>query len=122
MKANSIVWWELASHDAGKTVDFLKKVFGWETEYDETIKCFDFPIPEDSRNLSGGGVFTLKKAKLPFLTLYIQVEDIDEKAKLIEQLGGYILEPPFEIPSGSRICLFNEPSGVTLAMLEKKKP
>ena len=121
MKANPIVWWELASHDAEKTSDFLKKVFGWEIEYDETTKCFDFPIPEDSRNLSGGGVFTLKKAKLPFLTFYVQVEDIDEKAKLIEQLGGYILEAPFEIPSGSRICLFNEPSGVTLAMLEKKR-
>jgi len=26
----------------------------------------------------------------------------------------------FEIPGGSRIYLFNEPSGVTLAMLEKK--
>jgi predicted enzyme related to lactoylglutathione lyase len=49
------------------------------------------------------------------------VEDIDKKAKLIEHLGGYILEAPFEIPGGSRICLFNEPSGVTLAMLEKKK-
>lgn len=56
MKANPIVWWELASHDAEKTSDFLKK------------------------------------SKLPF-----------------------------EIPGGSRICLFNEPSGVTLAMLEKKK-
>ncbi len=121
MKANPIVWWELASHDAEKTADFLKKVFGWEIEYDETIKCFDFPIPKDSRNLSGGGVFTLRKAKLPFLTFYVQVENIDKKIKLIEQLGGYILEAPFEIPSGSRICLFNEPSGVTLAMLEKKK-
>lgn len=28
---------------------------------------------------------------------------------------------PFKIPSGLRICLFNEPSGVTLAILEKKK-
>jgi len=56
MKANPIVWWELASHNTEKTADFLKK------------------------------------AKLPF-----------------------------EIPSGSRVCLFNEPSGVTLAMLEKKK-
>ena len=71
--------------------------------------------------LMGGEVFTLKKAKLPFLTLYIQVDDINEKTKLIEELGGFILEPPFEIPSGSRICLFNEPSGVTLAMLERKK-
>jgi len=84
MKANPIVWWELASHDAEKTSDFLKKVFGWESEYDEAVKSFDFPIPEDSRNLSGGEVFTLKKAKLPFLTFYILVEDIDKKAKLIE--------------------------------------
>ncbi|GAG72652.1 unnamed protein product [marine sediment metagenome] len=56
MEANPIVWWELASHNAEKTADFLKK------------------------------------AKLPF-----------------------------ENSSGSRICLFNEPSGVTLAMLEKKE-
>jgi hypothetical protein len=26
MKANSIVWWELASHDTEKTADFLKKL------------------------------------------------------------------------------------------------
>ena len=121
MKVNPIVWWELASHDAEKTADFIKKVFGWEIEYDETIKCFNFPIPKDDSRLSGGGVFTLRKAKLPFLTFYVQVEDIDKKAKLIEQLGGHILEAPFKIASGSRICLFNEPSGVTLAMLEKKK-
>ncbi|MCK4241252.1 MAG: hypothetical protein KAX30_06485 [Candidatus Atribacteria bacterium] len=63
----------------------------------------------------------MRKAKLPFLTFYVQVKDIDKKAELIEQLGGYILEAPFEIPSGSRICLFNEPSGVTLTMLEKKR-
>ena len=56
MKENPIIWWELASHNAEKSADFLKKV------------------------------------KLPF-----------------------------EIPSGSRICLFNEPSGVTLTMLEKKR-
>jgi len=121
MKANPIVWWELASYDAEKTTDFLKKVFNWEIEYDDTIKCFNFPIAKDACNLSGGGVFTLRKAKLPFLTFYIQVDDIDKKAKLIEQLGGYILEPPFEIPGCSHICLFNEPSGVTLAMIERRK-
>jgi len=36
----------------------------------------------------------------------------------LEEQGGYIVEPPFEIASGSKICLFNEPSGVTLAMIE----
>jgi len=121
MNSNPIVWWEVASHDAKKTVDFLQKIFGWKMVYDENTKCFDFPIPTGNSRLSGGGVFTLKKAKLPFLTFYVQVEDINEKVELIEQLGGHILEPPFVIPGGSHICLFNEPSGVTLAMIERKK-
>lgn len=121
MKENPIIWWEIASHDAEKSAGFLKKIFGWEMKYDEANKIYDFPISKGESNLLGGEVFTLRKAKLPFLTFYVQVDDIDEKAKLIEELGGFILEPPFEIPSGSRICLFNEPSGVTLAMLERKK-
>ena len=34
MKENPIVWWELASHDAEKSADFLKKAFDLEIEYD----------------------------------------------------------------------------------------
>lgn len=120
MDSNPITWWEIASHDAEKTVDFLKKVFNWKMVYDENSGCYDFPISEGHSKLSGGGVFTLRKAKLPFLTIYIQVEDIDRKAQLIEQSGGYILEAPFAISGSTRICLFNEPSGVTMAMIEKK--
>jgi predicted enzyme related to lactoylglutathione lyase len=31
-----------------------------------------------------------------------------------------IVEPPHEISPGTWICLFNDPSGVTFAMLEKR--
>lgn len=55
---------------------------------------------------------------MPFLTLYVQVDDIEAKARIVEESGGFIVEAPFELPSGSRICLFNEPSGVTLAMIQ----
>jgi predicted enzyme related to lactoylglutathione lyase len=37
----------------------------------------------------------------------------------VKENGGFIVEEPFEISPGTKICLFNEPSGVTLAMLEK---
>jgi predicted enzyme related to lactoylglutathione lyase len=43
------------------------------------------------------------------------------KAKLIEKHGGLIIEAPFEINPGVKICLFNEPSGATLAMVERVK-
>ena len=119
MKENPVVYWELASNDAEKSIDFLKKVFGWVPEYDKKTGIYELPAGEASRDFSGGGVFTLKRAKLPFLTIYIRVNDIEAKAKLVEKHGGFIVEAPFEINSGMKICLFNEPSGVTLAMIEK---
>ncbi len=116
---NPVVYWELASHDAEKTVNFLKKVFDWTPEYDEKTGIFEFPAGESQAAFSGGGVFTLRRAKLPFLTVYMRVNDIEEKARLVVQHGGFITEAPHEISPGVKICLFNEPSGVELAMVEK---
>jgi len=118
---NPVVYWELASNDAGKTVKFLQNVFGWTPEYDEKTTIYEFPAGDSRLTFSGGGVFTLRRAKLPFLTIYLQVDDIAKKAEMVERFGGFIVESPFEINPGVTICLFNEPSGVTLAMIEKKK-
>jgi len=119
MSVNPVVWWELASHDAEKTVAFLKIVFNWKLEFDEKLGFFVMPTDDgDKQAFGGGGVFTLGKAKLPFMALYIQVDDIEAKAKLVEEKGGYIVEAPFEIQSGTKICLFNEPFGVTFAMIQ----
>jgi predicted enzyme related to lactoylglutathione lyase len=123
MHKNPVVYWELASHYADVTVEFFQRVFEWEFEYDPNTTIFELPAGESSKSFAGGGVFTLRRAKLPFLTLYIRVEDIEAKTRLIQENGGFIIEGPMEIPGGAKICLFNEPSGVTLAMIEKaRKP
>ena len=117
---NPVVYWELASHDGVKTTEFMRAVFNWIPEYDAKSTIFEFPAGDSVQCFNGGGVFTLRRAKLPFLTIYIQVADIEMKAELITKHGGNIIEAPFEISPGTKICLFNEPSGVTLAMIEKK--
>jgi predicted enzyme related to lactoylglutathione lyase len=119
MSTNPVCWWELASHDAKRTVDFLKKVFDWNLTFDEKLGFYLMPTSKSERQaFGGGGVFTLRKAKLPFMALYIRVDDIEDKARLIEASGGFIVEGPFEIQSGAQLCLFNEPSGVTFAMIQ----
>ena len=119
MTANPVCWWELASHDAEKSVAFLNKVFDWNLALDDRLGFYVMPADDgDQQAFGGGGVFTLSKAKLPFMALYIRVDNIEAKAQLVEEAGGYILEAPFEIQSGTKICLFNEPSGVTLAMIQ----
>ena len=119
MSANPVCWWELASHDAEKSVTFLQKVFDWNLVFDEKLGFYVMPADDgDQQVFGGGGVFTLRKAKLPFIALYIRVEDIEAKVRLVEEAGGLIVESPFEIQSGTKICLFNEPSGVTFAMIQ----
>ncbi len=119
MSTNPVCWWELASNDADKTVSFLRKVFDWNLVFDEKLGFYVMTTDDnDKQAFGGGGVFTLGKARLPFMALYIRVDDIEAKAKLVEEAGGLIVEDPFEIQSGTKICLFNEPSGVTFAMIQ----
>ena len=120
MQKNPVVFWELACHDMEKTVEFFKEVFEWKIEFSDRLGFYIIPEISPPNEALDGAVFTLKRAKLPFLTVFIQVEDIEVKAKLISEKGGFIVDEPSEIPSGSKICLFNEPSGVTFAMLEPK--
>ena len=120
MQKNPVVFWELASHDMEKTVEFFREVFDWKIEFSDRLGFYIIPEITSLENAIDGAVFTLKRAKLPFQTIYIKVNDIEAKAKLIPKKGGFIIDEPSEIPDGSKICLFNEPSGVTFAMLELK--
>jgi predicted enzyme related to lactoylglutathione lyase len=120
MQKNPIVFWELASHDADKSVKFFKEVFDWKIKWDERIGFFTVEAGEDAPKVDGG-IFTLRKAKLPFLTFYLLVKDIEGKAIQVDEHGGFIVEALQEIPGGSKICLFNEPCGVTFAMLQRAK-
>jgi predicted enzyme related to lactoylglutathione lyase len=118
MSGNPIVYWELASNNAEKSVEFFKKAFGWNFEYDEKTTIHE--LPREENQFRGGGIFTFKQAKLPFLTIYIEVDDVYKKEKEIEKLGAFIVIPAHEINPGVYICLFNEPSGVTFAMIQKR--
>lgn len=116
MSANPVVWWELATHDQEKTVKFFDEVFGWDFRLDENMGFHKTTAGRGT--LEGGAVFTLRRAKLPFIALYIQVDDIHAKAELIQKHGGFIVDPPAELAPGEWLCLFNEPSGVTFGMLQ----
>ncbi|MFC2172311.1 VOC family protein [Acidobacteriota bacterium] len=120
VQKNPVVFWELASNDQEASVKFFRDVFEWDIEFSERLGFYIIPAGEKAKGVDGG-IFTLKKAKLPFLTVYLLVDDIEAKAKLVEKHGGHIVEPPIEISPGTMICLFNEPSGVTFAMLQPKE-
>jgi predicted enzyme related to lactoylglutathione lyase len=116
--ANPVLFWELASNDQEASVEFFRGVFDWKIEYNDRIEFYQVSTGGGSGGVDGY-IFTLTRAKLPFVTVYIQVDDIEAKAKLVEEKGGLVVLPPtVTVPGGPRICLFNDPSGVTFAMIE----
>ena len=119
MQNNPVVFWELASHDQDKSAEFFRDVFGWEVKLDERIGFYRVSPPAGP-NPTHGYIFTLKKAKLPFVSVYIQVTNIKAMRDRVAEHGGHIVLEPEEPVPGSWVCLFNEPSGVTFAMVEER--
>ena len=123
MQKNPVRWWEIASRDARALADFFKGALDWDAHYDENTCIYEMPVEDTSNGFVGGGFFTMKKeSKLePHLTFYIEVDNVDSKAKEIEELGGSIVLEPFDVPGiGCRICLFKEPQGQMLAIIQRR--
>ena len=119
MQKPPIVFWELATQNMEKSTAFFKTVFDWEIEFDGQLGFNIIPETTSDNESIDGGIFTLKRAKLPFLALYIQVEDIYAKVELIKQQGGLIVDEPSETPGGAKICMFMNPLGSHSRCLNK---
>jgi len=119
MTGNPVVFWELASSDEYKSARFFRDVFGWEVVFDEKLG-FHRVKPPAGTHPAHGYIFTPKRAYPPFVAVYIQVEDIKAMRDRVVQFGGHIVTEPAEPSPGSLVCLFNEPSGVTFAMIQQK--
>jgi hypothetical protein len=50
--------------------------------------------------------------------VYVTVNDVDEVARKVEELGGRLLVQPREIPKVGRFCVLQDPQGAVLAAIQ----
>ena len=112
-KPNSVVHVEIHSNAPEKTKEFLKDVFDWKFEDMPEMNYSTFQAP----SAPGGG---LQKAEnLPAGVLdYILSKDIDGTLKKIQSSGGAVVMPKAEIPGMGWFAVFQDPTGITLALYE----
>ncbi len=112
-KPNSIVHVEIHSNAPEKTKSFLKDVFGWKFEEVPQMNYSMFNPP----SAPGGG---LQKAEnLPAGILdYVLTEDIENTLRKITSSGGAVTMPKQEIPGMGWFAVFQDPTGITLALYE----
>ena len=53
---------------------------------------------------------------------YVAVDDVDESAKKVAELGGKVCVPPTDIPNVGRFSVITDPTGATFSMITLKNP
>jgi predicted enzyme related to lactoylglutathione lyase len=112
-------WHELATSDTEAAFAFYSELFGWDaiTRMDMGANLGLYLI-FGKDGVQRGGMY-LKPAEMPappnWLS-YAHVPDVDESVAVVEAGGGRIIQPPMEVPGGSRIAILVDPSGATFAL------
>lgn len=124
---NTIAFFEIQSSDPGRDVEFYSKLFQWTFIREEYVPIEYYRI--DTATIYGG--LLKRPANVPptncgtnAFTCSIQVDNFDEKAKQILELGGKIALPKFAVPGrcwqGYFIDLDNNTFGIFQVDIDAK--
>ncbi|MFQ5855738.1 MAG: VOC family protein [Anaerolineae bacterium] len=110
---------EIGTRDMAKASGFYKKVFDWKIDATpmgegETYDLIDTGTPP------GGGIFVPAPEVPVGVTVYIQVNNIEETLGKIEGAGGKTVMPKQEVPEEGWFALFSDLDGNVLGLWESK--
>lgn len=115
-KPGSFVHIEIASTDPERTRKFLEDVFEWDFEFMPEMEYSTYVAPSGP----GGGLMKPVEGQAPGVLNYLLSRDVDADVRKIEEAGGRVLQPKMEIPGVGWWALFQEPTGITLALFEPR--
>ena len=117
MPLGHFVWYDLNTTDTTAAADFYTQVVGWGTEQWDGPNDYTMWTTPDTQV---GGLMTLpeeakKMGAPPHWLAYVEVADIDAVAARVEESGGGVLAPPFDIPTVGRVAILRDPQGAVFA-------
>ncbi|WP_024805051.1 VOC family protein [Nocardia sp. BMG51109] len=112
--SNPVVHWEIGGPDAAALREFYGKAFGWTMTASES----DYTLVETGNGGLAGGIMQNRPDMPPYVTVYIQVDDLETALSEIQQLGGTVVLPPTGIADTMSFALFSDPGGAVVGLLQ----
>ena len=103
-----VVHFEIAGKDGAKLQDFYRKLFDWKIEVDPQM---NYGMVDTGGQGINGGVFQAPPESPAYLTLYVQVDDLQAYLDKAQSLGGTTMVPPTPIPNIGSFAMFHDPEG-----------
>jgi uncharacterized protein len=111
-----VVHWEINARDGQKLHEFYRTLFDWKIQLDPQLH---YGIVETGgQGGINGGISTLPPEVPPYVTFYVQVDDLQAYLAKAESLGGKTTLPPMPIPGMGSIAMFRDPEGLIVGLFQ----
>ena len=110
--SNPVVHFEIGGRDSEKTQKFYTELFGWQTEPAGPAAMISTGSDEGIQ----GHITALDHEPFNYVTIYVQVENIQACLDKAESLGGKTLIPPTEVPGMGAFAWFADIDGNTIGL------
>jgi predicted enzyme related to lactoylglutathione lyase len=113
-----VVHFEIGCRNLQQIRDFYVNLFDWETS--------DFGGMHMVNTCGAGGIHghisALGHEPHKYVTVYAQVDDVDEYLAKVEKLGGKVVVPKTEVPQTGWFAWFADPDGNTFGLWKPMQP
>jgi uncharacterized protein len=120
---NPVAHFEITGKDGDKTKQFFADLFGWTIDSSNPM---NYGLVDPGRTTGpgggpmgiGGGISQAMQGQEGYITVYVEVEDVEAALAKAESLGGTRTFGPETIMPGVTIGLFAEPEGKPVGLLQ----
>ena len=110
-----VVHFEIGCRDRAKPAAFFSQLFNWKMQEAGPATMID-TVGNGGIN---GHITALGHEPHHYVAVYVQVDDVKAYLDKAQKLGGKILVPPVEIPTGT-FAWFADPDGSTIGLWKPK--
>jgi uncharacterized protein len=114
MNKNPVVHFEIGCHNGSSTREFFSRLFNWEISAPEAGLTIDTGSAADL----SGHIVELAPEWGTYVTVYIEVEQLEKYLTKAAKLGGKTLVPPVKIPGRGRFAWLAAPEGNIIGIWE----
>lgn len=116
-------WADLGTTDADAAKAFYTGVFGWEAVDQPAGEAGTYTTFKlDGRDIAA--LYEMGEAErgslTPHWSSYVSVEDVDELAPRVLELGGEVLAHPFDVMQSGRMTALKDPTGATVHLWQPR--
>ncbi len=111
-------WVDVGEDDPAAAMRFYGDLFGWEgQDMGEEAGHYHMAFKAGKQV---AGIGSAQDPGPPHWTMYINVDDADAAAKLVEAAGGKVVMAPMDVMTAGRMMVFADPTGAVASAWQAK--